>query len=158
MVLELKHTLLPELEAIKCVMVEKHNKNLKAKNKASTARPKAKSNPKRKASGGPTGWVPNKSHSEKFCQHFKAHGGTYQTHNTLDCCCYDSNGRPLETGSGKPSKSKKPYKKFRGNKGMAFMQPMFEAYMKSQKKAGKSKKCKRHNNDSNDCSTKPWST
>ncbi len=47
-------TLLPDLEAIERVMVEKHNKKLKAKVKASTAWSKAKSNPKRKASGGPT--------------------------------------------------------------------------------------------------------
>jgi hypothetical protein len=44
-------TLLPDLEAIKRVMVEKHNEKLKAKGKAGTAQSKAKSNPKRKASG-----------------------------------------------------------------------------------------------------------
>jgi hypothetical protein len=59
--------LLPDLEAIERVMIEKHNKKLKAKDKASTARSEAKSNPKRKASGGPTGQVPKKGHSEKFC-------------------------------------------------------------------------------------------
>jgi hypothetical protein len=75
-----------------------------------------------------------------------------QTHNILDCHCYDSNGKPLEAAAGKPFESKKPYKKFGGNKGMAFMQTMFEAYVKSQKKAGKSKKCKRRNNDSSDSS------
>jgi hypothetical protein len=59
----LNHSTVPEstctsllyLEAIKRVMVEKHNKKLKAKGKASTAWSKAKSNPKHKASGGPTG-------------------------------------------------------------------------------------------------------
>jgi hypothetical protein len=60
----------------------------------------------------------------------------------LDCHCYDSNGKPLETAAGKPPESKKPYKKSGGYKGMAFMQTMFEAYAKSLKKAGKSKKCK----------------
>jgi hypothetical protein len=49
------HTLLPDLEAIERVMVEKHNEKLKAKGKAGTARSKAKSNPNRKASRGPTG-------------------------------------------------------------------------------------------------------
>jgi hypothetical protein len=48
-------SLLPDLKAIECIMVEKENKKLKAKGKAATARPKAKSNPKRKASEGPTG-------------------------------------------------------------------------------------------------------
>jgi hypothetical protein len=33
---------------------------------------------------------------------------------------------------------------------MAFMLSMFEAYAKSQKKAGKSKKCKKHDYDSSD--------
>jgi hypothetical protein len=44
-------TLLPDLEAIKQVLVEKHNKKLKEKGKASTAQPKAKSNPKRRHLG-----------------------------------------------------------------------------------------------------------
>jgi hypothetical protein len=152
MVLESTRALLMDLEAIEHVMFEKHNKKLKVKGKASTARPEAKSNLKRKASGGPTGQVPKKGCSEKFCQHFKAHGGPYQTHNTLDCHLYDSNGKPLEAAAGKPSESKKPYKKLGGNKGMAFMQSMFKADVKSQKKAGKSKKRKRRDNDSSDSS------
>jgi hypothetical protein len=135
-------------------MVEKkHNEKLKANGKAATARHEAKSNPKRKASGGPTGQVPKKVCSEKFCQHCKFHISPYQTHNTLDCRCYDSNGKPLKAAvAGKPSESKKPYKKFGGDKGMAFMQSMFKAYVKSQRKAGKSEKCKRCNNDSSDSS------
>jgi hypothetical protein len=70
----------------------------------------------------------------------------------LDCHCYDSNGKPLEAaaGKGKPTESKKPYKKSGGNKGMAFMQSMFKAYVKSQKKAGISKKRKKRDYDSSD--------
>jgi hypothetical protein len=49
------HTLLPDLEAIKQVMEEKKGVNLKAKAKGGTAPAEAKGNPKRKASGGPTG-------------------------------------------------------------------------------------------------------
>ncbi len=48
-------TLLPDLEAIERVMVEKKGANLKAKEKGSTALSKPKGNPKRKASGGLTG-------------------------------------------------------------------------------------------------------
>jgi hypothetical protein len=70
----------------------------------------------------------------------------------LDCHCYVSNGKPLEAASGKPSESKKPFKKSGGNKGIAFMQTMFEAYGERQKKTGKSKKCKKHNYDSNNSS------
>ncbi len=145
-------TLLPDLEAIERVMVEKQSKKLKAKDKGSTDPSKAKGNPKSKASGGPTGQVPKKGCSEKFCQHCKAHGRLYKTHNTLDCHCYDSNDKPLEALAGKPLESKKPYKKSRGNKGMAFMQSMCEAYVKSQKKACKSKKRKKCDYDSSDSS------
>jgi hypothetical protein len=49
------HAFLPNLEAIKQVMVEKQQERLKAKGKAVTAQPEAKSNPKQKASGGQTG-------------------------------------------------------------------------------------------------------
>ncbi len=51
---ESTRTLLPDLEAIEQVMVEKSAK-LKAKGKGSTAPSKAKGNLKRKASGGSTG-------------------------------------------------------------------------------------------------------
>jgi hypothetical protein len=103
-------------------MVEKQHEKLKAKGKAATPWPETKGNPKRKASGGPTGQVPKKGCSEKFCQHCKAHGGPYQTYNTLNCSRYDSNGKPLKAAAGKPSESKKPYKNFEGNKDMVFMQ------------------------------------
>jgi hypothetical protein len=61
----------------------------------------------------------------------------------MDCRQYDSNGKPLKAAAGKHSESKKPYKKSGDNKSMAFMQSMFKAYVKSQKNAGKSKKCKK---------------
>jgi hypothetical protein len=64
----------------------------------------------------------------------------------LDCHHYDSNSKPLKAAAGKPSESKKPYKKSGGDKCIAFMQSMFDAYVKSQKKAGKS------NYDSSDSS------
>jgi hypothetical protein len=70
----------------------------------------------------------------------------------LDCRRYDSNGKPLKVAAGKPSESKKPYKKSGDNKGMAFMQSMFEAYAKSQKKAGRSKKRKKCDYNSSDSS------
>jgi hypothetical protein len=68
-------------------MVEKKGANLKAKGKGGTAPSKTKGNLKCKASGGPTGQVPKKCHSEKFCQRCKAHVGPFMTHNTLDCRC-----------------------------------------------------------------------
>ncbi len=68
----------------------------------------------------------------------------------MDFLCYDSNGKPLEIAEGKPSETKKPYKKSGGNDGMAFMQSMFEAYANSQNKASKSKKHKIRDYDSSD--------
>jgi hypothetical protein len=76
----------------------------------------------------------------------------------LDCCCYNSNGKPLEAAAGEPSESKKPYKKSGGNKGMAFMQSMVEAYVKIQKKAGKSKKSKKPDYNSSDSSNSEYAT
>jgi hypothetical protein len=154
MVPESTCTLLPDLETIKQVMVEKQGMKLKAKGKGGTAPSEAKGNRKRKASGGLTSQVPKKGRSEKFCQRRKAHGGPFQTHNTLDCRCYDSNGKPLVAAAGKPSESRKPYMKSRGNKGMAFMQSMFEVYVKIPKKAGKSKKCKKRDYNSSDSSNR----
>ncbi len=122
------------------------------KRKGSTTPSEAKGSPKRKASGGLTGQVPKKDHSEKFCQCCKAHGSPFTTHNTLDCHRYDSNGKPLKAATGKPSESKEPCKKSGGDKGMAFMQSMFKTYVKSQKKAGKSKKHKKRDYNSSDSS------
>jgi hypothetical protein len=133
-------------------MEKKKGANLKAKAKGGTAPAEAKGNPKRKASGGPTGRVPKKGCSEKFYQQCKAHDGPFTTHNTLDCRRSDSNGKPLKAAAGKPSESKKPYKKSGGDKNMAFFQSMFEAYAKSQKKAGRSKKRKKRDNDSSNSS------
>ncbi len=152
MVAESTCTLLLDLEAIERVMFEKKGVNLKVKGKGSTAPSKPKGNPKRKASRGPTGQVPKKGCNEKFCQWCKAHGRPFTMHNTLDCHHYDSNEKPLKAAAGKPSESKKPYKKSGGDKSMAFMQSMFEAYIKSQKKAGKSKKGKKPGYDSSDSS------
>ncbi len=59
--------LLPDLEVIELVMVEKQNEKLKAKGKATASRPDAKSSPKMKASGGSSDRVPKKAGSEKFC-------------------------------------------------------------------------------------------
>ncbi len=54
--------------------------------------------------------------------------------------------------AGKPAESKKPYKMSGGNRSMAFIQTMFEAYVKA-KKAGKTKKRKKFDCDSSDSPT-----
>jgi hypothetical protein len=55
---ELMRALLPDLEAIERVMVEKQNEKLKVKGKATAARPDTKSSLKRKASEGLSDQVP----------------------------------------------------------------------------------------------------
>jgi hypothetical protein len=72
-------------------------------------------------------------------------------HNTSDCHCYDKDGKPLGAAAGKPFESKTSYKKFGGNKHMAFMQTMFKAFEKA-KKANKTKKCKKCGYDSSSSS------
>jgi hypothetical protein len=52
-------------------------------------------------------------------------------HNNSDCHWYNKDGKPLGVATGKPSESKKPYKRFGGNKSMAFMQIMFKAHAKA---------------------------
>jgi hypothetical protein len=63
-------------------------------------------------------------------------------HNTTDCHRNDKEGKPLSASAGKPSVRKKPYKKFGGDKSVAYMTAILEAIQKGQKKAGKSKKIK----------------
>jgi hypothetical protein len=108
--------LLQDLEAIEKVMVEKKSANLNAKGKGRTAPSKANGNPMHKASWGPTGRVPKKGRSEKFCQRCKTHGSPFTAHNTLDCRHYDSNGETLKAAAGKPTESKKPYRSMRATR------------------------------------------
>jgi hypothetical protein len=145
---ESTRTLLPNLEAIERDMVEKKGANLKAKGKGSTAPSKAKGNPKRKASGGPTGWVPKKGCSEMLANGARPMADPSQPTTPWTAVAMTAMVSPSRQQQFKPSESKKPYKKSGGNKGIAFMQSMFEAYVKSQKKAGKSKKRKKRDYNS----------
>jgi hypothetical protein len=106
--------LLNDLEAIKQVMDEKHQENLKAKSKgASAASGAAKgSSEKCSASGSPGQLqVPKKAKLIKFCQHYKAKGGPHLTHNTKECRGYNGIGNPVSSFQAKPAEAKKPAKK-----------------------------------------------
>jgi hypothetical protein len=133
-------------------MVEKKGANLKAKGKGSTSPPEATGDSKRKASGGRLVKSLKRVAVRSFVSVARPTAVPSRPTTPLDCHCYDSNCKPLEAAVGKPSESKKPYKKPGGNKGMAFMQSMFEAYVKSQKRASKSKKRKKCDYDSSDSS------
>jgi hypothetical protein len=116
MVPELPCVLMPDLEAIECIMNERYNERQKAKGKAQVAKPDSKGppSPKKWLSGG-SYRVPKKACSEKICQRCKTYGGPYQTHNTNKCCKYNKDGKPLGAAAGKPSNAKKPYKKYGGD-------------------------------------------
>jgi hypothetical protein len=146
---EAPRTLLPDLENIERVMLEKYNEKLKAQVKATTAREGGKGKPKKGSSEkGSTLRVPKKVRAEKFCQLCKTHGGPHQTHNTRDCRRYDKEGKPLGNPAGKSFSAKKPHKQFGGEKGIAYMTAMLEAIQKGQKRAAKSKKRKKRAYDS----------
>jgi len=151
---ESPRALLPDLENIERVMNERYAEKQKAKGKAQVAKPDGggSPNPKKRSSGGSSIRVPKKARSEKFCQRCKTHGGPHQTHNTNECRKYDKDGKPLGTAPGKSSDAKKPYKKYGGDKQMAYMTAMFESLqkgLKKQKKASKKRK-KRYDSSSSD--------
>ncbi len=78
--------LLPDLENIERVMLEKYNEKLKAQVKATTARADRKGKSKKGSSEkGSSPQVPKKVRAEKFCQLCKTHGRPHQTHNTHNC-------------------------------------------------------------------------
>jgi hypothetical protein len=134
MVVESMSVLLPDLEAIECIMVEKHNKKLKAKGTAATARPEAKSNLKRKASGGPTGQVSKEGRSEKFCQHCKAHGGPYQTHNTLDCYAMTAMVSPSRQQQVSPLSPRSPARSLGAIRAWSLCRPCLRLMQKARRK------------------------
>ncbi len=134
--------LLPDLEAIECVMNEKHQASLKAKSKeAPSASTSAKrSSKKHSVSGNPGELVPKKASPAKFCQCCKGKGGPHLTHNTNVCCKYNKDGNLVAVAPGKPSEAKKPFKKG-GNKQMAYITSTIKSLVKKgPKKAAKSKK------------------
>ncbi len=106
--------LLPDLEAIKRIMNEKHQASLKAKAKeASSASMSAKGNSKKhSASENPSELrVPKKVKPTRLCRHCKNKGSPHLTHNTKECCRYDKDGNPVAVAALKPSDAKKPIKK-----------------------------------------------
>jgi hypothetical protein len=89
--------LLNDPEAIKQVMDEKHNANLKAKAKESAASRAAKGNSKKRFTSRSPGEVQvlKKGKPSRFHQHCKAKGGPRLTHNTKECRRYNGMGNPI---------------------------------------------------------------
>jgi hypothetical protein len=139
--------LLSDLEAIKQVMDEKYQANLKAKSKEASAASGATkgSSKKRSASGSPSELrVPKKAKPSKFFQHCKAKGGPHLTHITKECRRYNRIGNPVSLVQTKSTDAKKPAKKG-GDKQMAYLLATIETQVKKGlKKVMKGKKCKRN--------------
>ena len=148
---ESPRVLMPELENIERVMMERYDSKHKSKDRAVAASPNKGKPNKGSSNGGSSKSAPKKARTEKFCQRCKTHGGSYQTHNTNECRRYDKDGKPTGQFGSKPSEKHKPFKKG-GEKGLAYMTSMLEAIAKGQKKAAKKGK-KRKKRDYDDSSS-----
>jgi hypothetical protein len=140
---ESPRVLMPELENIERVMMERYDSKHKSKDRAVAASPNKGKPNKGSSNGGSSKSAPKKARTEKFCQRCKTHGGSYQTHNTNECRRYDKDGKPTGQFGSKPSEKHKPFKKG-GEKGLAYMTSMLEAIAKGQKKAAKKSGKKRN--------------
>ena len=75
-------------------------------------------------------------------------------HNTDNFHKFNKDGKPLGATPGKPSNSKKPHKKFGGDKQMAYMTAMFESIQKWLKKLKKGSKKRKKLYDSSSSDSK----
>jgi hypothetical protein len=150
---ESTRSMLLDHENIKKVFATKDGKKARSFNlKAGTALKKVGfSVPKKHGKGGGSGGpAPKKARSANYCKWCKAAGGAFQTHNIIECCRFDKDGKVV----GKPSKpfdsAKKPWKKGGGDSGqMAYQTEKFEKLEKKLKKSKKAaNKCAR---DLSDC-------
>ncbi len=132
-------------------MKERDAEKHKSKEKAAVANPTKGRPGKGSPKGGSPKQAPKKAKTEKFCQRCKTHGGSYNTHNTSECCRYDNkDGKPTRQFGSKPPDKHKPFKKG-GEKGLAYTTSMLEAIAKGQRKAAK--KGKKRKKRDYDCSS-----
>ena len=108
---ESPRVLMPELENIERVMMERYDSKNKSKDRAVAASPNKGKPNKGSSNGGSSKSARKKARTEKFCQRCKTHGGSYQTHNTNECRRYDKDGKPTGQFGSKPSEKHKPFKK-----------------------------------------------
>ncbi len=135
--------MLPDLESIKKVFVEKYNKNAKA-NKAKVAKVSKAVEicvSRKCANGGTSDWVSKKGCSVKYCRWSKAYGGIHTTHDTVKCCKYEKDGSLMDKSAKPYDSSKKPWqnKPSGGGYQMAYLTKMVGKLERKHKMA-KSKK------------------
>jgi hypothetical protein len=149
---ESTRSMLLDLENIEKVFVTKDGKKARSiKASAGTAPKKAGIVPKKHGKGGGSGGPApkKKARSTKYCNWCKAVGGAHQTHDTIECCRFDKDGKEVDKPSKPFDSAKKPWKKGGGDSGqMAYLTEKFE---KLEKKLKKSKKAaKKHAHDLSD--------
>ncbi len=157
---DLTHSTVPEslramlmhLKNIEKLSVKKYNKKARSnKAKAATASKTAQHVPKKRTHGGGSNQgAPKKGHSAKYSKWCKVEGGSYTTHNIIECRRFEKDGKPKD----KPAKSfnfaKKPWKKT-GSGDSSQMACLTEKVAKLKKKLTKTKKhSKKHAHDSSD--------
>jgi len=100
--------------------------------------------------GGPKKGTPKKSRTNKFCKWCKAIDGPLTTHNTTECCRFNTDGSQKDRPNKPFDSAKKPWKK-PGSGEPAQMAYLMEEMAKLKKKFKKSKKrSKKRAHDSSD--------
>jgi hypothetical protein len=149
---ELPPAMLPDLESIKKLFVEKYNKKAWANRaKAATAPKMAERVPKKHAHGGGSDrGAPKKGHSAKYCKWCKNANGPYATHNTFKCWRFKKDGTPKDKPVKPFDSAKKPWNKT-GSGDSSQMAYLTKKVAKLKKKLKKTKKQgKKHACDSSD--------
>jgi hypothetical protein len=99
------------LENIERVMQERSVEKHKSKERALAVTPTKGKPGKGLSKGGFSKSALKKTKTEKFCQRCKTHGGSYSSHNTRECRCYDKDKKPTGKFGSKSSEKNKPIKK-----------------------------------------------
>ncbi len=102
-----------DLENIEKLFIEKYNKKARAnKAKAATASKTAERVPKKRTHGGGSDkGAPKKGRSDKYCKWCKAADGPYTTHDSIECCRLEKDGKPKDKPAKPFDSAKKPWKK-----------------------------------------------
>jgi hypothetical protein len=148
--------MLMDLKNIEKLFVEKYNEKVRAiKAKAATASKMAERVPKKCAHGGGSNkGFPQKGHSAKYCKWCKAADGLYTTHDTIECCRFEKEGKPKDRPAKPFDSARKPWKKTGSgdSRQMAHLTEKvakLEKKLKKTKKHGKKRACDLLDSDSN---------
>jgi hypothetical protein len=83
--------------------------------------------------------APKKGRSVKYCKWCKAAGGPYNTHDTIECCRFEKDGKPKNEPVKPFDSTKKPWKKT-GSGDSSQMAYLTDKVAKLKKKLKKTKK------------------